>query len=163
MSAGLPAGPIDLTIRITDAFGDFLERIFTIEMTSDNPNDIDNDDLPDDWELTHFGNIAGQRGSDDSDGDGKLNLDEYRFGTRPNDPASKLDFKVVEMDDRYIVEWFSSSRHSYRLQSSSTLDPDSWVDTQNGQRVGTDAVIGEIFQNRLRPWKYFFRLMVEEL
>lgn len=163
VSAGLPAGPLDLTIRTTDAFGDFLERIFTIEMTSDNPNDIDNDDLPDDWELTHFGNIAGQRGSDDSDGDGELNLDEYRFGTRPNDPTSKLDFKVVEMDDRYIVEWFSSSRHSYRLQSSSTLDPDSWVDTQNGQRVGTDAVIGEIFQNRLRPRKYFFRLMVEEL
>jgi hypothetical protein len=140
-----------------------LEQSFIVEVTSDDPDDVDNDDLPDAWELVYFGNITGQNGSDDSDGDGETNLGEFRFGTLPNDPASRLDFKVVELDDRYIVEWFSSSQRSYKLQSSATLEPESWSDTQNGQRTGTDAVIGESFQNRTRPAKLFFRLVVEPL
>jgi hypothetical protein len=162
-SASLPSGPLGLTIRTTDPSGDFLEQSFIVEVTSDDPDDVDNDDLPDAWELVYFGNITGQNGSDDSDGDGETNLGEFRFGTLPNDPASRLDFKVVELDDRYIVEWFSSSQRSYKLQSSATLEPESWSDTQNGQRTGTDAVIGESFQNRTRPAKLFFRLVVEPL
>lgn len=162
-NAALPSGPLDLTIRTTDPSGDFLEQTFTIEVTSDDPDDVDNDDLPDAWELLYFGNTTGQGGADDSDGDGESNLDEFRFDTLPNDPASRLDFKVTELEDRYIVEWFSSSRRIYKLQSSLTLEPDSWGDTQNGQRTGTDSVIGESFRAIGRPEKSFFRLVVEEL
>ncbi len=44
--------------------------------------DADGDLLPDDWELHFFGDIA-QAASDDPDGDGKSNLQEYRDGTDP--------------------------------------------------------------------------------
>jgi hypothetical protein len=40
------------------------------------------DDLPDDWEMHHFGHVD-YSGMDDPDGDGILNVDEYRFGWNP--------------------------------------------------------------------------------
>lgn len=45
--------------------------------------DGDADGLPDDWELFHFGN-RGQSGSQDSDGDGITNLNEYNDDTDPS-------------------------------------------------------------------------------
>ena len=44
--------------------------------------DTDEDLLPDDWERHFFGNLA-QQPSDDPDGDGTSNLEEYRRGTNP--------------------------------------------------------------------------------
>ncbi len=46
--------------------------------------DADNDGLPDNWELEHFGNLA-QGGGDDPDGDGLSNLQEYLQGSNPTD------------------------------------------------------------------------------
>ncbi|MDP2898654.1 MAG: right-handed parallel beta-helix repeat-containing protein, partial [bacterium] len=40
------------------------------------------DDLPDDWEIHYFGHLD-YGGMDDPDGDGILNVDEYRFGWNP--------------------------------------------------------------------------------
>ncbi len=40
------------------------------------------DDLPDDWEMLHFGHLD-YGGMEDADGDGILNIDEYRFGWDP--------------------------------------------------------------------------------
>ncbi|HWA27858.1 MAG TPA: LamG-like jellyroll fold domain-containing protein [Lacunisphaera sp.] len=53
-------------------------------LNSPNP-DTDGDDLPDAWELQHFGNLASYIGADDPDGDGLTNLQEYQGGTDPLD------------------------------------------------------------------------------
>lgn len=45
--------------------------------------DADNDGLPDSWEETYFGNTTNQTGSDDPDGDGLNNTQEYELGTDP--------------------------------------------------------------------------------
>jgi len=55
--------------------------------------DSDRDGLPDWWMLEHFGHRTGQvgdrsRASDDADGDGYSNLQEYNGGTDPTHPAS---------------------------------------------------------------------------
>lgn len=47
--------------------------------------DSDQDGLPDDWELEHFGDLT-QSGNDDFDDDGYTNLQEYQNGTNPTDP-----------------------------------------------------------------------------
>jgi hypothetical protein len=44
--------------------------------------DHDGDGLPDWWEMLHFGNLA-HSGSQDSDGDGLSNAQEYQLGTNP--------------------------------------------------------------------------------
>ena len=44
--------------------------------------DTDNDGLPDDWEITYFGDIS-QEHNDDYDEDGLVNLEEYQTGTNP--------------------------------------------------------------------------------
>ena len=46
------------------------------------PNDVDNDGLPDGWETANFGNLA-QGPGDDPDGDGWTNLQEYSGGSNP--------------------------------------------------------------------------------
>jgi hypothetical protein len=57
------------------------------------PFDGDNDGLPDEWEITHFGNLS--HGPDDDDDqpnpDGLTNLEEFNAKTDPNDPDSDDD------------------------------------------------------------------------
>lgn len=151
---------LDLIVRTTDPAGDFSERAFTIQVTSDNPADLDNDKLPDAWELTYFASLATQRGDDDSDADGSSNYEEFLYDTIPNDPFSKLAFEIIPGDDRYTVRWFSSRRRSYQLQSSLTLEPDAWTNTQNGQRIGIDNLMGETFAVADFS-KRHFRLVIE--
>lgn len=45
--------------------------------------DTDSDDLPDWWELRHFGNLNAQTGGGDADTDGLGNVQEYLRGTNP--------------------------------------------------------------------------------
>ena len=47
------------------------------------PGDVDNDGLPDVWEVAHFGNIASQDQFGDPDGDGASNAQEFAGGTDP--------------------------------------------------------------------------------
>ena len=53
--------------------------------------DEDSDELPDWWELKHFGNIYLYGPSDDPDIDGLTNSEEYNGGTKPNDPDTDED------------------------------------------------------------------------
>jgi len=58
----------------------------TPEAASRSP-DIDNDGLPDDWEMEVFGDLT-QHGGDDPDADLVPNIDEYRFGSDPRNPPA---------------------------------------------------------------------------
>ena len=56
------------------------------DMGVDEYIDSDSDILPDYWEYEWFGNLS-YDGTDDPDSDGATNLEEYRYGTDPNDPG----------------------------------------------------------------------------
>jgi hypothetical protein len=58
----------------------------TPEAASKSP-DNDGDQLPDDWEIEVFGDLA-QAGTDDADGDGSSNVDELRKGLNPTVPPA---------------------------------------------------------------------------
>ncbi len=67
------------------------------------PPDSDQDDLPDNWENEHFGNLA-QTGSGDLDGDGLTNFQEYEAGTDPEDYQTDSDGDGLP--DIWEIEYF---------------------------------------------------------
>lgn len=100
---------------------------FRVETTV-NPNS-DNDGLPDEWERQQFGNLD-QRGSDDWDGDGFTNVEEYLAGT---DPKSSPVLTIYLEDGQLRLTWnavpevlfhlerridLSASGHWERLQTN---------------------------------------------
>ena len=54
----------------------------------DDDFDVDNDSLPDYWELQYGGSITGMDPYDDVDGDGYDNLAEFLAGSNPSDAVS---------------------------------------------------------------------------
>jgi DNA-binding MarR family transcriptional regulator len=72
---------IALTMSLCAAQGD--------QQSSD--SDMDQDGLPDYWEEEYFGNITNYSASDDPDGDGLTNLEEYQNGTNPTNKDTDAD------------------------------------------------------------------------
>jgi hypothetical protein len=72
-------------------------------------NDTDNDGLPDTWEVQYWGNLA-QTASDDPDGDGFTNLQEYVNVTNPivSDlvPTPDLDTDDDSLPDTWEIQYF---------------------------------------------------------
>jgi hypothetical protein len=62
-------------------------------ITTKPPEDKDNDNLPDNWEIDWFDDIDKYDGNDDPDGDGRTNLQEYNDGTDPTTPDAGPDGK----------------------------------------------------------------------
>ena len=63
------------------------------------PNDLDLDGLPDDWELDQVQNLATLAGADDDlDGDGLTNRDEFEGGTDPNDYYNGVTPQIALVD-----------------------------------------------------------------
>lgn len=79
--------------------------------------DLDEDGLDDAWEIKHFGSTGAQSGSDDFDGDGLTNYEE--FNNYSTDPSSG-DTDGDGMDDFWEVE--------YRLDPNDAGDAKSDID-----------------------------------
>ena len=85
--------------------------------------DINENGIPDDWELFYFGSLNVSTNHADFDGDGVSDLHEYLAGTSPSDPASFLHVMNADaMDDGVIVlEWPSAIGRQYRIWRSPAL------------------------------------------
>lgn len=82
----------------------------------------DNDGMDDSWELLYFGNTD-KDGSDDSDGDGALDLAEYIADTNPTNAASYLHFTGVSPVSGGIkLDWLGGSNATQYLQRAIFLN-----------------------------------------
>jgi hypothetical protein len=76
----------------------------TTDFTFTTSWDFNKDQLPDEWELTHWGNTIFRSATADEDRDGLTNLMEYALGTNPrrHDSAGALPL-VIDADDRLSI------------------------------------------------------------
>jgi hypothetical protein len=77
-------GEDTFTYTVNDGRADSASTTVTIDVFDP---DTDDDQLPDEWEIEHFGNLD-QGADDDSDVDAATNAQEYAGGTDPMDPLS---------------------------------------------------------------------------
>jgi len=95
-----------------------------ISLMPDQKPDSGSDGLPDDWMTQHFGNTdpaanPNFAASADFDNDGINNLDEFRIGTDPTDPNSKLAF--IDPGQSEAVKFMSVPGQLYLLEVSTNL------------------------------------------
>ncbi len=68
-------------------------------LASKSPNqDLDDDCLPDWWEVYYFGTITGVTPQADPDGDGMTNSAEFTAGTDPRNPKSRFTVTAVSVE-----------------------------------------------------------------
>ena len=95
--------------------------------------DGDGDSLPDAWERLHFGSTSASADTDDPDGDGACNRDEYVSGTDPDDarsaPTLLLESQAGALRVRFITIPADPDSLAYRglnryysLQSAPSLN-----------------------------------------
>jgi hypothetical protein len=102
--------------------------------------DANGNGLPDAWERAILA-ASGSRltevsPSDDSDGDGLSNMDEYLAGTNAFDSRDGFSLKVVEAQEGSpALEFLAIQGHTYKVFRSSDLD--TW--TQSAFRFASDA------------------------
>ncbi len=112
----------------------FVDSVFCAETTLATV-DYDMDGMPDQWEEAHFGSIDAANGGvfEDWDGDGVANRAEYRSGTVPTDPGSRLAIVSLQPNAGEMgVSWQSVSNMAYRIMTSSNLVSDSWSTLEEG-------------------------------
>lgn len=90
---------------------------------------LDNDALPDAWEVLFFGTTS-RDGTGDFDGDGASDFSEFLAGTLPNDPNSKLALSITRQDDRILLRWQAGTNGPIYLQRRFGLDEtgQAWED-----------------------------------
>ena len=121
--------------------------------------DTDTDGLPDWWEREHCGNLTNMSAHSDQDSDHFSDLEEYRAGTDPLDPASLLRLTgIVARISRgeCILHWLSVTGRTYTvsrtfslaspdfLPAASNLPPTPPVNTWTDHISGTDRAFYRI-------------------
>jgi hypothetical protein len=96
---------------------------------SPDPNDTKLVGIPDSWQLQYFGSIGTIWWSDDSDGDGFNNLQEYEADTNPTNRASFLGMSGASRSGGNVtVSWHGGVQATQVLQRSFSLgSATSWV------------------------------------
>jgi hypothetical protein len=93
--------------------------------------DTDDDGLPDSYEISSGLDPYSALDRDlDLDGDGRSNYLEFLAGTRPNDPASRLQITAITLvaSNKLMVAWDSVPGNRYQIQiSPDPGDPEAWT------------------------------------
>lgn len=97
-----------------------------VTFPEDTSTDTDSDGLPDSWELEFGLDPSLTDASEDADGDGATNREEFLAGTAPNsrDSVFKAHFNAPGGDAMGTLTWTSSSGLQYRVLVGDRLDGD---------------------------------------
>ncbi len=110
------------------------------------PVDSDGDGIPDWWMMQYFGHPTGQAGdlsraSDDADGDGVSNLQEYLAGTNPMDPTWRFQLTIDgPSNDKVRLTWLPVAGRNYQVQYKTNLNDPQWL-----VPTGSIGVLGNLY------------------
>jgi hypothetical protein len=99
--------------------------------------DADGDGMDDDWEVANFGDLS-HDGTDDGDGDGLTDLEEFQHDTNPNDPDTDDDLinDAVELaagsnprDDTSLPEYMTDDFYG------EMIDLNKWANGELIRRI----------------------------
>jgi hypothetical protein len=127
------------------------------------PADVDNDGLPDNWEIRYFGAIdaPGAGPEDDPDHDGLSNRQEYQAGTNPLDAHSSLIFTFVRVQGGNVrLEFTTVPGRLYRVERTDNLHGSSWSTVANNV-PGTGATVTVIDLNGATHASRFYRAFLQ--
>jgi hypothetical protein len=108
--------------------------------------DLDRNQLPDMWELNHFGSV-GINAQLDHDGDGRTALQEWVEQTDPTNPASCFRQQLTLQNDWLSVEFGPlASNTVYSLEFSTNLSSVGWSVWTNGTvaTLGVSNAVSEL-------------------
>jgi autotransporter-associated beta strand protein len=85
--------------------------------------DSDSDNLPDDWEITYFGNTGAQTGTGDADADGTNNRTEYLLGLDPTNGSQRFAAAQsnVVPGTGVTLTWPAQNGLTFQVSRSTTL------------------------------------------
>jgi Tol biopolymer transport system component len=128
LGSGLVTGDLN---RVPDAFGALVDVNAALV-------DSDGDGIPDWWMMKYFGHPTGQAGdlslaSDDADGDGASNLQEYLAGTSPIDSTSVFRLSAATpANSKMNLIWPAVPGKSYQVQYKTNLNDPVWLTAPGG-------------------------------
>jgi dipeptidyl aminopeptidase/acylaminoacyl peptidase len=112
--------------------------------------DSDGDGIPDWWMLKYFGHATGwssdlSLASDDADGDGLSNLQEWLIGTDPANPTSVLALQIsagTVTSNTISLKWSAIPGKSYQVQYKDDLNEVNWTNYPGSvSLIGRQGVI----------------------
>lgn len=132
--------------------------IFVVQLQS---TDSDHDGLPDDWELTYFGDLS-HDGSADTDGDGVSDGDEFRAGTSPINSTSILRAITVTgiNSATTTIMWSAVPGKSYQVQYRDSFSGTGW--TNLGASVVAKGSTAGVDDAQVSIGQRFYRVMLVE-
>ena len=141
-------------VELTGAGPHILTLGFDLGTDLTNP-DTDSDGLPDAWEIANFGNLNATA-SGDADGDGLTNLQEYIFGSDPNNASSGYPLtSVAPTSGGFNFSFPTIAGRNYQPQVSTNLS--TW--SALGSSVAGDGTTKSATDFTTGP-RRFYRLII---
>ena len=130
--------------------------------------DSDTDNLPDWWELEHFGTLV-IYGTVDSDNDTYTNREEFLAGTNPNDLSSKPNFleppvisgMTLRNSNTLEFEFMGYPGYQYTVETLDSLSDGNWLSPVSSVIGGGHIMSVSVDSIGTQP-KEFFRLTINE-
>jgi hypothetical protein len=128
-------------VVVTNAVGVATSAVAWLTFGALNP-DMDNDGMPDDWELAHGLIVGVNDAALDPDGDGLSNLQEYLAGTDPHDPNSVLKVEaIVAAGATPTLQFLAVSNRTYAVEFRGQVGAGGWSTLTNLPAQPADRIV----------------------